>query len=44
MLRKYLINLAGDVKEKGSLRIGINSLVISWLGTGGGQSAKNECL
>jgi hypothetical protein len=34
MLRKQLINLAEDVKEKGSLRIGINSLVISWLGTG----------
>jgi hypothetical protein len=32
MLRKHLINLAEDVK--GSLRIGINSLVISWLGTG----------
>jgi hypothetical protein len=34
MLRKHLINLAEDVKEKGSLRIGINSLVISWLRTG----------
>jgi hypothetical protein len=34
MLRKHLINLAEDVKEKGSMRIGINSLVISWLGTG----------
>jgi hypothetical protein len=34
MLRKHLINLAKDVKEKGSMRIGINSLVISWLGTG----------
>jgi hypothetical protein len=34
MLRKHMINLAEDVKEKGSLRIGINSLVISWLGTG----------
>jgi hypothetical protein len=34
MPRKYLINLARDVKEKGSLRIGINSLVISWLSTG----------
>jgi hypothetical protein len=31
MLRKYLINLTEDVKEKGSLRIDINSLVISWL-------------
>jgi hypothetical protein len=34
MLRKHLINLAEDAKEKGSMRIGINSLVISWLGTG----------
>jgi hypothetical protein len=34
MLRKHLINLAEDVKEKGSMRIGINSLVISWLGMG----------
>jgi hypothetical protein len=34
MLRKHLINLAEAVKEKGSVRIGINSLVISWLGTG----------
>jgi hypothetical protein len=34
MLRKHLINLAKAVKEKGPLRIGINSLVISWLGTG----------
>jgi hypothetical protein len=34
MLRKHLINLVKDVKEKGSLRNGINSLVISWLGTG----------
>jgi hypothetical protein len=25
MLRKHLINLAEDVKEKGSMRIGINS-------------------
>ena len=33
MLRKHLINLAEDVKEKGLMRIGINSLVISWLGT-----------
>jgi hypothetical protein len=33
MLRKHLINLTEDVKDKGSLRIGINSLVISWLGT-----------
>ena len=34
MLRKHLINLTEDVKEKRSLRIDINSLVISWLGTG----------
>jgi hypothetical protein len=34
MLRKHLINLTEDVKEKGSLRIGINSVVISWLGVG----------
>jgi hypothetical protein len=34
MLRKHLINLAKDAKEKGSMRVGINSLVISWLGTG----------
>jgi hypothetical protein len=34
MLRKHLINLVEDVKEKLPLRIGINSLVISWLGTG----------
>jgi hypothetical protein len=34
MLRKHLINLVEDAKEKGSMRIGINSLVISWLGTG----------
>ena len=34
MLRKHLINLAKDVKEKGPLRIGINSLVISWLDMG----------
>ena len=34
MLRKHLINLAEDAKEKGSMRIGINSLGISWLGTG----------
>jgi hypothetical protein len=32
MLTKHMINLAKDVKEKGSLRIGINSLVISWFG------------
>ena len=31
MSRKHLINLTEDVKEKGSLRIGISSLVISWL-------------
>jgi hypothetical protein len=31
MLRKHLINLAENVKEKGPLRIGISSLVISWL-------------
>jgi hypothetical protein len=30
MQRKHLINLAEDVKEKGSLIIGINSIVISW--------------
>jgi hypothetical protein len=29
MLRKHMINLAKDVKEKGSMRININSLVIS---------------
>jgi hypothetical protein len=34
MLRKHLINLAKDVKEKVSMRVGINSLVISWLGMG----------
>jgi hypothetical protein len=34
MLRKHMINLAEDAKEKGSMRININSLVISWLGTG----------
>ena len=34
MLRKHLINLVEAMKEKGPLRIGINSLVISWLGTG----------
>jgi hypothetical protein len=34
MLREHLINLVEAVTEKGSLRIGINSLVISWLGTG----------
>jgi hypothetical protein len=34
MLRKHLVNLAEDAKEKGSMRIGINSLVIPWLGTG----------
>jgi hypothetical protein len=34
MLRKHLINLVEDVKERESLRIDINSLVISWLGTG----------
>ena len=34
MLRKHLINLAEDVKEKESMRIGINSLVISCLGMG----------
>ena len=34
MLGKHLINLAKVVTEKGSMRIGINSLVISWLGTG----------
>jgi hypothetical protein len=33
MLRNHLINLVEVVKEKGPLRIGINSLVISWLGT-----------
>jgi len=33
MLRKHLIKFSEDVKEKGSLRIGINSFVISWLGT-----------
>jgi hypothetical protein len=32
MLRKHLKNITEDVKEKGSLRIGINSIVISWLG------------
>jgi hypothetical protein len=32
MQGKHLINLVEDMKEKGSLRIGINSLVISWLG------------
>jgi len=31
---KHLIKLIEDVKEKGLLRIGINSLVISWLGMG----------
>jgi hypothetical protein len=34
MLRKHLINLAEDAKEKGSMRIGINSLVVSSLGMG----------
>jgi hypothetical protein len=34
MLKKHLINLAENVKHKGPMRIGINSLVISWLGTG----------
>jgi hypothetical protein len=34
MLRKHLINLAEAVKEKGSVRFGINSLVISWFGMG----------
>jgi hypothetical protein len=34
MLRNHLINLAEDAKEKGSMRIGINSLVISWIGMG----------
>jgi hypothetical protein len=34
MLRKHPINLAEDVKEKGSMIIGINYLVISWLGMG----------
>jgi hypothetical protein len=34
MPRKHLINLVEDVKEKGLLRIGINSLVVSWLDTG----------
>jgi hypothetical protein len=34
MLRKHLINLAEAVKDKGPLRIGINYLVISWLGKG----------
>jgi hypothetical protein len=34
MLRKHLINLTGAVKETGVVRIGINSLVISWLGMG----------
>jgi hypothetical protein len=34
MLRKHLVNLAEDAKEKGYMRIGINSPVISWLGTG----------
>jgi hypothetical protein len=29
MLRKHLINLAEDVKEKGSLKIDINFLLIS---------------
>jgi hypothetical protein len=33
MLRKHMINLTEDAKEKGSMRIGINSLVISWLDT-----------
>jgi hypothetical protein len=32
------------VTKRVSLRDGINSLVISWLGTRGGQSAKNEFL
>jgi hypothetical protein len=32
MLRKHLINLTEDVKEQGSLRIGVNFLLISWLG------------
>ena len=34
MLREHLINLTEAVIEKGYLRIGINSLVISWLGMG----------
>ena len=34
MLRKHLINLAEAMKEKGSVIIGTNSLVISWLGMG----------
>jgi hypothetical protein len=34
MLRNHLINLAENAKEKGSMRTGINSLVISWFGTG----------
>jgi len=34
MLRKHLINLAEDVKEKRLLIININSLVVSWLGMG----------
>ena len=34
MLKNHLINLAEDAKEKVSMRIGINSLVISWLGMG----------
>jgi hypothetical protein len=33
MLRKHMINLAEDAKEKGLMRIGKNSLVISWLST-----------
>ena len=34
MLRKHLIKLAEGVKEKELMRIGINSLVISWLDMG----------
>jgi hypothetical protein len=34
MSRKHLINLTEDMKEKGLMRVGINSLVISWLGMG----------
>jgi hypothetical protein len=33
-LRKHLMNPIEDVKEKGSMRIGINSPVISWIGIG----------
>jgi hypothetical protein len=42
MLRKHLINLTEDVKEEGLLRIGINSLVISWLGTGVARVLRNN--